>query len=204
MHEEMRSLLNAYLDDELHGKRLLEMKTHLTTCATCRNELKDLQLVSDLLQAAPVPEFMPADRFVSNLTLSLPRRASRDLSAKSDSLGWWLVPAGLLGAWFFVQTVFILTNVLTAAQTTGLLGQASTWLGGGQQMTWFAAMTSFAGTQMGGLQPTLSVLNNLDILSVNLLVGFLWQALIVVLYWGWLVAWWLRRRPRLLGLGNAS
>jgi anti-sigma factor RsiW len=202
MHEEMRSLLNAYLDGELHGKRLLEMRTHLTQCESCRNELKDLQLVSDLLKAAPVPEFMPANRFISNLTLGLPRRASRDLSPKSGYLAWWLVPAGLLGAWFFVQTAFILTNVLTAAQTTGLLGQAAAWLGGGQQMTWFAAMTSFAGPRVSGLQPALSVVNNLDILSVNLLVGFLWQALIVLLYWGWLVAWWLRRRPFLMELGN--
>ncbi len=69
MHEDMRALLNAYLDGELHGTRLLEMELHLASCEACRNELKELHLVSDLLQAAPTPEFMPAERFVSNLTL---------------------------------------------------------------------------------------------------------------------------------------
>ena len=55
MHEDMRALLNAYLDGELHGTRLREMELHLSGCEACRNELKELRLVSDLLQAAPDP-----------------------------------------------------------------------------------------------------------------------------------------------------
>ena len=78
MHEEMRTLLNAYLDGELHGRRLQEMETHLAICAACRDELSELRLVSDLLQADPAPEFMPAERFVSQLTLRLPRRSLHD------------------------------------------------------------------------------------------------------------------------------
>jgi anti-sigma factor RsiW len=204
MHEQMRPLLNAFLDGELRGKRLLEMKAHLASCESCRNELNDLQLVSDLLKAAPVPEFMPADRFVAKLSLTLPRRTLQDLPLKTASLVWWLVPAGLLGAWFFIQTVFILANVLTAAQSTGLLGQASAWFGGGQQTAWFALMTSFSGAQAGGVQSSFSLLNNLDIFRVNLLDGFLWQALIVLLYWSWLIAWWLRRSPHISKMGNVS
>lgn len=203
MHEDMRSLLNAYMDGELRGTRLLEMKRHLASCESCQNELKDLHLVSDLLQAAPDPEFMTTERFVSNLNLRLPRRSLRDLPPKPGSLAWWLVPAGLLGAWFFVQTVFILTNMITAAQTTGLLGQTVTWLGGGQQTLWFSAMTSFSGAQAGELPSTLSLLNGLDIFGVNLLMGFLWQALIVLLYWGWLFVWWFSRRQRPMQLDKA-
>jgi anti-sigma factor RsiW len=203
MHDDMRNLLNAYLDGELHGTRLLEMKHHLASCESCRNELKELNLVSNLLQAAPTPEFMNAERFVSNLTLRLPRRNMRELPPKPGSLAWWLVPAGLLGAWFFVQTVFIMSNAVTAAQTTGLLGQAATWLGGGQQTAWFAAATSFTGLQGGGLHTMLSQLNGLDIFGVKLLTGFLWQALIVMLYWGWLSVWWLSRRPRPMQLDKA-
>jgi anti-sigma factor RsiW len=204
MHENMRALLNAYLDGELHGTRLQEIELHLDSCESCRNELKELHLVSDLLQAAPAPEFIPTERFVSNLTLSLPRRSLRDLPPKPSSLAWWLVPAVLLGAWFFVQTVFILANIVTAADTTGMLGQAASWLGGGQQTIWFAAVTSFSGLQSEGLHTTLSLLNELDNFSMNLLTGFLWQALIVLLYWGWLFIWWLRRRPRLMEMANAS
>jgi len=203
MHDEMRTLLNAYLDGELHGTRLLELKSHLADCESCRDELKELRLVSDLLQAAPAPEFMPAERFASNLSLILPRRNLHDLQSKPASLKWWLIPAGLMGAWFFVQTVFILTNIVTVGQTTGLLGQAVNWLGSSQQTAWFAALTSFFGGQSGGITATLSLLNRLDITGVNLLKGFLWQALIVLLYWSWLFVLWLRRRPQLVQLNNA-
>ena len=204
MHEDMRTLLNAYLDGELHGTRLLEMKLHLASCEACRNELKELRLVSDLLQAAPVPEFMPAGRFVSNLTLNLPRRTLRDLPPRPGSLVWWLGPAGLLLAWFFMQTLFTMTGVITAAQAGGLLGQLARWFGGGQETVWFAALTSLFGGQAGGAQSTLSLLNSVNVVGVNLLDGFLWQALIVFLYWGWLSFWWLRRRPRPMKLGTAS
>jgi anti-sigma factor RsiW len=204
MHEDMRTLLNAYLDGELHGTRLMEMKLHLASCESCRVELTELRLVSDLLQAAPVPEFMPADRFASNLTLSLPRRNLRDLPSKSGSLAWWLIPVGLMAAWFFVQTVFTLSGAVWAAETSGVLGQAVNWTGGGQQTVWFAALTGLFGGQVGGAQPTLALLNELSVFGVYMLVSFLWQALIVVLYWSWLFFWWFRRRPHPMKVDYAS
>ncbi len=203
MHEDMRALLNAHLDGELRGTRLMEMELHLAGCEACRNELKELRLVSNLLQAAPEPEFMPAGRFTSNLMLILPRRSMRDLPPKPGSLAWWLVPAGLLAAWFFVQTVFTLTGAVTAAQITGLLGQAARWLNGGQETVWFAAVTSLFGSQVGPVQPELSLLNTLTVTGTNLLDGFLWQTLIVLLYWGWLAVWWFRRRPHPMKMENA-
>jgi len=203
MHEDKRALLSAYLDGELHGTRLQEMKLHLAACEACRNELEELRLVTDLLQADPLPEFMPAGRFASNLVLNLPRRTMRDLPAKPASLAWWLVPAGLLAAWSFIQTVFTLTGVVTAAQLTGLLGQAAQWLNSGQQTVWFAAVSSLFGSQVGTAQPTLSLLNTLNVYSVDLLDGFLWQALIVLLYWGWLSIWWFRRRPHPMKMKKA-
>lgn len=196
MHENMHTLLNAYLDNELHGTRLREMKLHLASCQACQEELKELREVSDLLQAAPAPEFMPAERFVSNLNLSLPRRALHHRPPKPGSLAWWLVPAGLLAAWFFLRTVFALSGVITAADATGLLGNAASWLNGGQQAVWFGAALGLFSGQAGGAQPTLSLLNDVSVIGENLLNGFLWQAAIVLLYWGWLAAWWLQRGPR--------
>jgi Putative zinc-finger len=198
MHEELRQYLNTYLDGELHGIRLLEMQTHLASCASCRNELKELQRVSDLLQAAPAPEFRPVDRFVSNLTLSLPRRTMRERPPRSGSLIWWLVPAGLLGAWFFIRTAFAITDVVSAAGLTGLLGQANAWLnGGGQHSLWFMLMNWLSGGQTAVTgESTLNLLNTVNVFGANLFSGFLWQAFIVLLYWGWLATWWLKRRPR--------
>jgi anti-sigma factor RsiW len=203
MHEEMLPLLNAYLDGELLGNRLRELELHLSVCETCRNDLKELRLVSARLQAAPAPEFMPAGRFASNLVLSLPRRRMGEPPAHPGALAWWLVPAGILAAWFFIQTVFTLTDAVTAAQMTGLLGQAARWLNGGQETIWFAALTSLFGSQVGAAQPELSLMNTLNVFGVHLLDGFLWQALIVLLYWGWLSIWWFRGRPRLMKMENA-
>jgi hypothetical protein len=109
----------------------------------------------------------------------------------------------LLAAWSFIQTVFTLTGVVTAAQLTGLLGQAAQWLNSGQQTVWFAAVSSLFGSQVGTAQPTLSLLNTLNVYSVDLLDGFLWQALIVLLYWGWLSIWWFRRRPHPMKMKKA-
>jgi hypothetical protein len=165
--------------------------------------LKELRLVSDLLQAAPDPEFIPAARFASNLALTLPRRNMHGLPPKPGSLAWWLVPAGILAAWYFFQTIFTLTGAFTAVQMTGLLGQAARWLSGGQETIWFAAVTGLFGSQAGAAQPALSLLNTLSVTGVNLLDGFLWQALIVLLYWGWLAVWWFRRRPRPMKMESA-
>jgi anti-sigma factor RsiW len=196
MHEDMRILLNAYLDGELHDRRLLELQNHLASCAACRNELKELGSVSDLLQAAPAPESIPVERFVSQLTLLLPRRTVRDRPVRPGNLAWWLVPAGLIGAWFFVQTAITLTDALTAASMSGLIGQTAGWLGGGQESAWFGAITSLISRQAVTTQASLSMLNNVSVFTANLVGGFLWQAAIVLLYWAWLAAWWLRRGSR--------
>jgi hypothetical protein len=197
MHDEMRTLLNAYLDNELHGKRLQELELHLASCQDCREELEQLRHVSKLLQAAPAPEFTPAERFVSNLTLSLPRRPLRDHSPQSASLVWWLVPAGLLFALFFVRTVITLTDVIAVADVIGLLGSAAAWLDAGQHAAWYATTMDLFGNQLGGAQSTLEALNTVSVFGGNLLSGFLWQAGILLLLSGWLVFWWFRRSPRL-------
>jgi anti-sigma factor RsiW len=196
MHEDMHNLLNAYLDGELHGMRLLEMKNHLASCAQCRQELKDLRQVSDLIQAAPAPAFMPAERFAANLGLKLPRRSLRDRPPKPGSLAWWLVPAGLLSAWFFVRTLFALTSFITLADSTGLLGSSAGWLNSAQQAGWYEPAMSLFGAVPAETLPTVSALNEVSVFGFNLLSGFFLQAVIILLYWGWLVVWWRWRGPR--------
>jgi hypothetical protein len=204
MHENIRPSLNAYLDGELHGTRLQEIEIHLASCEFCRKELEELRLVSHFVKSAPAPDFMPADRFASNLILRLPRREWSALPLRSHSLAWWLVPAGLLGAWFFVQTVFALSHAVQAAAMTGMLGQVNSILTNGQQTLWFATLTGMSGWQAAELNSAFSLLNAMNIFSVNLLENFLWQALIVLLYWGWLIAWWFYQRPRHMQAENVS
>lgn len=215
MCENMPTLLNAYLDGELHGQRLLEVEKHLVSCTACRNDLQELRTVSDLLRAAPAPAFLPTERFVAQLTLrlnaqdialQLPRRALRDWPPKPAVWVWWLVPAGLLGAWFFLRTIFTLTTAISAADATGLLGQAGAWFTGGQpQAAWFVAITSLFGSQMNAAQQsTLSLFNQVSVFGGDLFTGFLWQAIIVLLYWGWLAALWFRHTPQPVNVTAAS
>ena len=198
MCEDMQALLSAYLDGELHGVRLLEMKMHLASCESCRNQLKELRLVSDILRAAPAPAFTPTERFVSQMTLQLPRRPLADRPPKPGSLIWWLVPLGLMGVWFFVQTVFSVGNVVTVADATGLMGHISTFFSAGaaQHTLWFQAAEALFGNNLGGTsQTTASFLDQASQFFASFLSQFLWQAVIVLVYWGWLTVGWLIRRP---------
>ena len=199
MTEHASEWLNAYLDGELGGLRQRQVEQHLERCAACRAELEALRGLSALLrETPPAAEFTPTGRFVTNLMLSLPRHPDASQPRKAASLGWWLAPAGLLGAWFFLRTVLTLTGVFTAADATGLLKQANAWFTGGQpQAAWFVAITSLFGGQMStAQQSTLSLFNQVSVFGGDLFSGFLWQAAIVLLYWVWLAAWWFRHAPR--------
>jgi len=199
MTEHASEWLNAYLDGELGGLRQRQVEQHLERCAACRAELEALRGLSALLrETPPAAEFTPTGRFVTNLMLSLPRHPDASQPRKAASLGWWLAPAGLLGAWFFLRTVLTLTGVFTAADATGLLGQANAWFTSSQpQEVWFVAITSLFGGQMSAAQQsTLSLFNQVSVFGGDLFSGFLWQAAIVLLYWVWLAAWWFRHAPR--------
>ncbi len=198
MHEDMRALLNAYLDGELHGWRLLEVQNHLTSCESCRNELRELRAVSDLLRAAPLPEFTPAERFAANLALRLPRRPLKAQLQRGPSLTWWLAPLALMGLWFFVQTLIWLTTVLSLALSGGLLGESFSWISGSAaQSNLFAFLMNLFGGHLGtATQSTLSLLDRLVLFGNSLINQWFWQAIVALLYWLWMAVWWLRTRGR--------
>jgi hypothetical protein len=202
MHEEMRALLNAYLDGEIQGRRLREMEIHLASCAECQKELGELRLVSERLRADTRVEVPSAERFVSQLTLSLPRRPQQERRAKPGSLAWWLVPAGLLMGLAFIQTSTALTNLVTFANLTGLLGNASQWLGSGQESVWLGAAATVFGGQLLA-QPALTLLNNVSLSVTNLFIGYVAQAFIALLYCAWLGAWWFRHNRQPKNMENA-
>ena len=196
MHENLVPLLNAYLDGELHGARLREMELHLASCEHCRNELDELRRLSDLLHDAPAPQFTPAERFASNLTLSLPRRPQRTRPPQPAPLAWWLAPASLLFLLFFLRTVFALTDLVSVATESGLLGHASAWLSDGQQQTtWFALTTDLLGNRLtGNEQSALSLLNGINLFGGDLLQRLLWQTALILPCLAWLAVWWMRNK----------
>jgi anti-sigma factor RsiW len=205
MHEDMRALLNAYLDGELHGWRLLEVQTHLTSCEACRSELRELRAVSDLLQTAPSPAFTPAERFAANLALHLPRRPLKAQLQRGPSLGWWLAPLALMGLWFFVQTLLWISGTVSLALDSGLLSGHTSWLSSGApNSNFFAFLIGLLGDSVGPeTQSTLSLVDRLALFGNGILNQWLWQAVVALFYWGWMAAWWLRTRGRTFFLGLA-
>ncbi len=199
MTEHVTNWLNAYLDGELYGLRLRQVEDHLQKCAACRAELGDLQRLSKLLQeTVPAENFTPTDRFVANLTLSLPRRPVAPRSKKPAEIVWWLVPAGILGAMVFTQTVLSVSMLVASAKAAGLFGNMAAWLQGGPQHSeWFsAAMSLFGGSLSEGIRAFLGTLDGLNVFRMNFFAPLLWQAGIGMLYWIWLIVWWNRRlRP---------
>jgi predicted anti-sigma-YlaC factor YlaD len=197
MSEHVNEWLSPYFDGELQGTRLRQVENHLAECAQCRAELERVQELSALLQGtAPAGEFIPTERFISNLTLNLPRQPEQPQTRKALEIGWWLIPVGVLGAWAFLQVTFSLSTLVQTASDAGLLGSTFTWFQGNPSQTlWFATLTDLFGSQPGFVGQTIfSMLNDADLFIHNLAGQFLWQLVLGVIYLGWLASWWFRQQ----------
>jgi hypothetical protein len=197
MAEHIKEWLYTYLDGELRGARLRQVESHLAECGECRAELDGMQALSALLrETAPAGKFISTERFVSNLTLSLPRQPEPPQPRKALEIGWWLIPVSVLGIWVFLQVTFSLSSLVQTASDAGLLGNTFAWFQGNPPQTqWFATLMGLFGSQLGiTSQMVLSPLNNADLFIHNLIGPFVWQAILAIVYLGWLVSWWFRQQ----------
>jgi hypothetical protein len=195
MTKHVTEWLGPYHDGELHGAHLRQVEQHLSECAECQTELEEIRRLTDLLNKAPLTtDFLPTERFVANLNLSLPRRIVQPQSRRILEIGWWLIPVGLLGAWLFLQVTFSLSSVAAIASDTGLLGGSFSWLQGHPLQTdWFIDTMGLVGNQLGvSGRSILSALNEAEVIASELTGQFLWQTLLALSYLGWLLSWWLR------------
>ena len=185
--------LGAYHDGELTSNRKHQVENHLLDCETCRAEFESYKELSSLLKTDVVPHQTSTERFVSNLTLNLPRRPIQTPSRKALEIGWWLIPVGALGVWLFLQITFSLSSVFLTLSETGLLGKGLSWLQGNPPQTrWFSLAMNLFGRQIGFTGKfILSVLNDLSLFIQDWTSRFIWQALFATLYLGWLTSWWL-------------
>jgi predicted anti-sigma-YlaC factor YlaD len=192
MNEHVTPWLAAYHDGELKGRRLRQVEAHLAECAACRAELNELHCLSALMQESPAAEgLLPPERFVAQVGLRLERRPTQPAWQRTLETGWRLAPAGLVGAWAFVQAVFIVAGVaLIVLQASGIdvlgLQQAT------RPTTWLAAGMNYLGAELS--DTTLSVLKTLNVLALGLTLYFTATITIVILYWSWLASLWARRR----------
>jgi predicted anti-sigma-YlaC factor YlaD len=183
--------LSAYVDGELKGMRLHQVKEHLAECETCQAELDSLQGLSSLLQEVPVAEFTSNEKFVSQVNLRLPQRQVKSTRNKAVEVGWWLIPIGLLTAWIFFSTTVLVSDMFSAANNFGLLDGATNMLVSDSSDT--AIWTSTLG-QIGMLQGnSLQWAKSTESFTRNVLPQFIWQVSIALLYLTWIAIWWARQ-----------
>jgi hypothetical protein len=201
MSQHVTAWLEAHHDGELTERRWRQVEAHLAHCAMCRTELERLQALSVLLRESPVAENLtPAERFVAQVGLQLPRRPERPAWQRTLEAGWRLAPLGLLGAWAFVQAVFVVARGVLVVLRTGLGGDVAAWLlPASPQGTWLTEIFRLSGA---GLNDVLRVMPRLLSsggplgwgVTLNLALLFV----IGLLYWSWLASWWARRQRRQL------
>jgi hypothetical protein len=207
MSEHVNEWLSPYFDGELYGIRLRQVENHLAECSKCRAELERVRELSALLRGTTATsEFLSTERFVTNLTLNLPRQTEKSQPRnKALEIGWWLVPVTILGMWAFIQVTFLLSSFIQAVSDAGLLGSTFAGLQGNPSQTeWFATLTGFLGNQGFIIQTMLAPLNNLDLFIQSLAGQYIWQALLGVIYLGWLAAWWFRQQGAKLNVQIGS
>ena len=197
MSDHVTEWLGVYHDSELHGVRLRQVEQHLAECVACQAELDEIRDLSVLLRdTTSDANFLPTERFVANLSLSLPRRSGEHEPHTALKIGWWLIPAGLLGIWLFIDITRSLSILAMLTADSGLLNGNLSWLQGGPlQMSWFATAMDLFGNQLGVMgREILSVLNSANLLIAQLARGLIPEAILAVSYLGWLMSWWLRHQ----------
>ena len=184
--------LNAYVDGELKGMRLRQVEEHLAECEACQAELDSLQGLSSLLQEVPEAESTPNEKFVSQVNLRLPQKQVKFTRSKVIEVGWWMIPIGLLTAWIFFSTAILVSDMVSTADSFGLLNSTSTLLV--SNTTDNAVWTSTLG-QFGVLQGnSLQWAEETESFTRNVLPQFVWQVSIALLYLTWIAIWWARQR----------
>lgn len=195
MDDHITGWLGAYLDGELHGERLQQVKTHLLTCIICQVELDSLQRLSGLLQEIPTAaDLLPANRFISQVMLRLPAR-QQPSSNRILKTSWSLVPVVLLAALVFFQTVWIVTGLALLAGQTGVFGATFAWLEPvSSQGAITAGIASLLNAMPGQAGPVLiEVLNGGEWLNNTILIPLSIQVSLMLLFASWLASWFARR-----------
>lgn len=184
--------LNAYFDGELTGNRLRQVEDHLAECEACQAEWDSLQGLSALLHEVPEPEFAPVERFAAQVSLRLPHSKPVTSARKALEIGWWMIPVGLLAAWVFMNTTFLVNDMLSVANNFGLLTSVSDWMAFGTSnlANWSTTLGQF-GVLRGNI---LDFAISTETFTRTSLPQLILHISIALLYLSWIAIWWARHR----------
>jgi anti-sigma factor RsiW len=183
--------IDAYKDGELSNGRKRQVEKHLGGCQRCQALLEQHRSLSILLQEVPPASGQkPAEQFIAEVKLRLPRRSMPGYRATNFtqpvfSLAWQLIPVVLLLAWAFIQTVSLLSEVeqLTPGAESAMQ----------QALSPLAGLLGISAGALGNLgQESLTWLGFFNILDWNWFTNLAVLFCIGLLYVGWLASWWVR------------
>ena len=132
--------------------------------------------------------------------LRLPQKRSATPRPQFFEIGWWMIPVGLMAVWVFISTAILFGNMVSVADSFGLLGDtASAWISspsGTPAVT--ARLVQFGVLSADSLQWA----ERSESYTRNVFPEIVWQVAVALLYIIWLVVWWARhthhvRQPQL-------
>jgi len=100
------NLLNMYIDKELPARKAAMIERHLAVCKTCRNTLRELAGVKNLIQSAP--EYIANSSLWTHIAGRL---------AKYPIPPIWLIFAKILKIWIPVSCGLIIISSFILGQT---------------------------------------------------------------------------------------
>jgi predicted anti-sigma-YlaC factor YlaD len=111
----VQPLLSAYLDRELGGDEMLDIRTHLRDCRECRAEAENLKALKRLLVGMESPE--PPAYLEEKLIASVMRDRCDVATTKKTRVGAALMFAGVAACSMFA-TLLVINNTAPAMEGT--------------------------------------------------------------------------------------
>jgi anti-sigma factor RsiW len=199
MDEHVNLWLGAYLDGELNGEKQRMVEEHLAHCQFCQSELEELRRLSTLLKMTAGENRLTADaRFAAQVALKLPRRQVQPLPGAIARIGWWMVPAGILGAWVFLQAVMVVSGLALAAGLASPQSGSFAWLSdlGEQNLVTSTVLNLVDGRLGETFRSLLLYVGNGTALGWSLVVPVVFQAALALLFVSWMAVWLFRNYSR--------
>ena len=196
MTEHVTQWLEAYYDGELKGRRARLVEAHLETCAECLAEFESLGSLSALLQEAPEPaNLTPPEVFAAQVGLRLPRKPQQTTWQKALRTGWQWIPAGILGAWIFVQATFLVSGLLTwILRLAPQDGPFAALLSSGTQAASIFEMNDLSGAGFSEIgRFGLDILRAGGPLGWGITLNLGLTLLFSLLFLSWLASWWVQK-----------